>query len=746
MKLVQEINFKDLFKKIKGLDYRHYISAGITVIFALLTVFVFPTSFIRIGESLRDVWTSLVFYVQELFEANFGAAPSVNVYSVVPWTPIWGLPATWEEFQAAWGKYWEIWATEENLTAYFLKLSEIAEGLSKWVLLIVVPLVLIGYMLFRRYLETQNNDYNKDSAALTRAKRIADVTYIPVKKWIKGFIEFNRDNSTYYKLWLFIWAVNFNVVVIFLEFVAFYLYFVVSFDFLNIYRQVYKLFIDISVPVNFIPLPAWCLIAYLIFCAVRKNIGYANLNHMEHQNRGFINERPIVYMVCGTMGKKKTTAVSDMLLSQEVMFRDKALEKLLENDMKFPQFPWINLENNLKWAMLEHKVYNLATCRDYIRRQRALFYAPRDEWEYKRIGKHLKKNFNIEYENHLFDYDYERYGMYYDDELKLTDVWSVIETYAQLYLIYVTQSALIISNFSIRTDTVISDLGNFPMRDNDFFKRSAGDIDFISRYSKIADFDAFRLNRKVIEDNINKDSFEFGAVGITEVGKERKNNLELQEKKKKDEQTNQKNDGFNDWLKMIRHSATVDNFPFTKVITDEQRPESWGADARDLCEIVHIKESSDTRLAMPFFSLFELFYALVYSKFANLYREYRYMRSDNTLPLYLFKKFSAIIEHRYKRVYNLFGYCVLSVQVESGTQDGELKNKKYYICSKKIYSKRFSTDCFSDYFAKKAIRSSVGIDDLAEYKDVKASFDELKQQNSYFINDLVYKQEKENKE
>lgn len=744
MKLVQEINFKDLFKKIKGLDYRHYISAGITVIFALLTVFVFPTSFIRIGESLRDVWTSLVFYIQELFEANFGAAPSVNVYSVVPWTPIWGLPATWEEFQAAWGKYWEIWATEENLNAYFLNLSEVAEGLSKWVLLIVVPLVLVGYMLFRRYLETQNNDYNKDSPALTRAKRIADVTYIPVKKWIKGFIEFNRDNSTYYKLWLFIWAVNFNVVVIFLEFVAFYLYFVVSFDFLNIYRQVYKLFIDISVPVNFIPLPAWCLIAYLIFCAVRKSIGYANLNHMEYQNRGFINERPILYMICATMGKKKTTAESDMLLSQEVMFRDKALEKLLENDMKFPQFPWINLENNLKWAMLEHKVYNLATCRDYIRRQRALFYAPRDEWEYKRIGKHLKKKFNLEYENHLFDYDYERYGMYYDDELKLTDVWSVIETYAQLYFIYVTQSALIISNFSIRTDTVISDLGNFPMRDSDFFKRSARDIDFISRYSKIADFDAFRLNRRVKEDNINKDSFEFGAVGITEVGKERKNNLELQDKKKKDEQTNQKNDGFNDWLKMIRHSATVDNFPFVKVITDEQRPESWGADARDLCEIVHIKESSDTRLAMPFFSLFELFYALVYSRFANLYREYRYMRSDNTLPLYLFKKFSAIIEHRYKRVYNLFGYCVLSVQVESGTQDGELKNKKYYICSKKIYSKRFSTDCFSDYFAKKAIRSSVGLDDLAEYKDVKASFDELKQQNSYFINDLVYKQEKEN--
>ena len=51
-------------------------------------------------------------------------------------------------------------------------------------------------------------------------------------------------------------------------------------------------------------------------------------------------------MICGTMGQKKTTAITDMTLSQEKMFRDKAFDKLLENDMKFPYFPYINLENN----------------------------------------------------------------------------------------------------------------------------------------------------------------------------------------------------------------------------------------------------------------------------------------------------------------------------------------------------------------------------------------------------------------
>lgn len=34
--------------------------------------------------------------------------------------------------------------------------------------------------------------------------------------------------------------------------------------------------------------------------------------------------------------------------------------------------------------------------------------------------------------------------------------------------------------------------------------------------------------------------------------------------------------------------------------------------------------------------------------------------------------------------------------------------------TKKIYSKRFSMDCFSDFFTEKALRSPVGINDLEE--------------------------------
>ena len=120
-------------------------------------------------------------------------------------------------------------------------------------------------------------------------------------------------------------------------------------------------------------------------------------------------------------------------------------------------------------------------------------------------------------------------------------------------------------------------------------------------------------------------------VAITEIGKERGNNLELKEVKKKNDETNQKNDLFNSWLKMCRHSATVDNYPFIKVFTDEQRPESWGADARDLCDIVNIVSAGDTKLALPFYTIEDMLSEMVFNRFTALYYDFRYRRGDNTL-------------------------------------------------------------------------------------------------------------------
>ena len=730
-------------KKLKQIHYMHYIAFATSIALVAVAVFVFPKGIIRVKESFVDLWTSLVYYVAKLFDVNFNVIPTVNNYSVVPFTPIFNLPATWEEFVILWGKYWQLFITKTNISDYLYRVGEIIGDISQFLLLAGVPIVLLLVMLFKRYLAKENNDYDKDSKAVTFAKWFGEHVYAPCVAWCKRFIFFLKKNDKYYKIWLLIWLYNFNVIVMGIEFVAYYLYFVVSFDFINLYRQAYKLFCDLSVSVAFLPGFSWVLIGLLIFLHVRKKIALAVLRHHEAMNCGFINERPIVVMTCGTMGKKKTTMTTDMMLLQEKMFRDKALELLLENDLKFPNFPWCNLENYIKRCMKEHKMFSLATIKEELNHLKLHFYQSLElgKKDGKAVRRHLKKRHGLKYHNCIFGYDYEKYGLTYDDSLKVVEIWSVIEAYAQEYYVYVIKSSLLISNFSVRTDSIIEDLGNLPLRDNDFYNRNSKFIYEFSRYAKIIDYNALRLGRKIGEDDPKKDSFEFGVGGTTEVGKERKNNLQLQELKKKDEGANQKNDGFNDWLKMIRHSATIDYFPFVKFFTDEQRPESWGADARDLCEIIHIKDSGKTKLALPFFALEELIYEFIYDKFVAVYLKYRFVRADNTLLMYLFKKLMARMQRYYKRIYNTYGYAKMTVQVESGTQDGELCEKAYYLDNKRIYADRFSTDCFSDFFTTKALRSSVGIDDLEEYQTSKATLEELKMQNSYFILDLVQKQE-----
>lgn len=699
---------------LKSLDYRHYICIAITLAFMATSIFAFPYAFKRMCECFRDFGTSIAYYFCKLFGIGEVRA-TINDVSEMPIYLPNGFPATWEEFQLYWAKYWDIFFKWETMSAYWQTVGNVA--LSFVYILFFVPILIVVYYMLKRVLDKQNNDYNVDSKYLRRFKKLSDKTYRPAKAWLQGFVDFVKENKAYYIIWACIFAYAFNFFAIAIEFVSYYLYFCMSFDFVNLYRQIYKLIVDLSVVFTKIPLWLWLVIGYGVICVLRKKIAYLRLNHFEMKNRGFINERSIVCFIVGTMGKGKTTMEIDMGLSTEAMFRDKAFELLLENDLRFPYFPWINFENALRDAMEKHAVYNLATCKRFVR-------SKQKNWE---RNKSQKK---------IFMYDFERYGLTSCDELCVKDIWQVLESYAQLYFIYIVQSSLIIGNLSTRTDNVIDDIGNFPIWNTDFFKRDARLIDAYSRHSHILDFDMLRLGKRLVEANEHSDMFEFGVVTITEIGKERLNALELSDVKKSNKRANQKNDLFNYWLKMARHSATVDGYPFIKVFVDEQRPESWGADARELSEIVHIVARNDKKLAMPFFAIEELIYDFVFSRFVNLYKKYRYLRGDNTLSMYVLKSICTKIHSYYTGIYNRFSYIPCDIALESGVQDGKMAMKKYYLATKKIYSKRFSTDCFSEFFTEKTLKSWLGLDDLAEFKTEKASFDEMLQENSYFFEDL----------
>ena len=688
------------------------ITAIIFTGMVLLGVFVFTDSYLRLWESLRDLGNSAAYYFCKLCNIESDITVTVNGYSdIFSWGTV--LPEDFDEFKQSAGNYFSLLFDAENFAGWGESVAVFLEVALK-VLLLALPLILALGMAIHKLYKSGNTVHGKDTVPLKVFKTIAKYIYLPVKRTVLSYREFLREYRILWVLWLALWAFHLNLVTIMVEFIAYYFWFVVSFDILTLYTQVNKLLIDLQVIFKHFPWWSIAMAAYLLFTRWRKGIALGRLRHFEARNCGFINELPIVSMSCGSMGKKKTTLITDMILSQEVMFRQKALSILQNNDMKFPYFPWVCFEDELRACMEYGTVCNLATVKEWVNLKRGRF----------------ERHGNSDWQ--LYGYDGCRYGAEFDDALKVNDLFDVLETYAQAYFIYIIQSSLIVANYSIRTDNAQIDRGNFPLWITDFFSESERE----SRHAHILDFDVLRLGRKVMENNPKVGSFEFGVVGITEIGKERGNNLELKEVKKGTDEANQKNDLFNSWLKMCRHSATVDNFPFIKVFTDEQRPESWGADARDLCDVIHIVSSGDTRLTLPFYTIEDMISEWAFNRFIRLYEDFRFRRGDNTLLVHILKSITAWLWHRNIRVYNRYGYSILKIEKERGTMDGKMENKKYFLMNGKIYANRFSTDCFSDYFNDMAKRSGAGLNDYREYVTEKATVEELKQQNSYFINAL----------
>lgn len=688
------------------------ITALIFIGVVLLGVFVFSDSYLRVWESICDLGNSVVYYFCKLCGIKNDIAVTVNGYSeVFSWGTV--LPEDFDEFKEGAENYFALLFNAENFAGWGNAVAAFMETALK-VIMLALPCVFALVLLVKKLYKSSNTKHGKDTLPLKVFKAVAKYTYQPVKRAILSYKEFLREYKAVWILWLVGWAFHLNLVSIVIGFVAYYLWFVVSFDILTLYTQVNKLLIDLQVIFKHFPWWSIAMAAYILFTRWRKGIALSRLRHYEARNCGFINELPIVSMSCGSMGKKKTTLITDMILSQEVMFRQKAQAILQNNDMKFPHFPWICFEKELEKCMEYGTVCNLAMVKEWVNLKRRRF------------------------ENHgntawqLYGYDVFRYGYEYDDALKVSSLFDILEIYAQAYFIYVMQSSLIMSNYSIRTDNKLMDGGNFPLWLTDFFSENKRR----SRYAHILDFDVLRLGKKVMENNLKAGSFEFGVVGITEIGKERGNNLELKEVKKGTDEANQKNDLFNSWLKMCRHSATVDNFPFIKVFADEQRPESLGADARDLCDVIHIVSSGDTRLTLPLYTVEEMISEWAFNRFIRLYEDFRFRRGDNTLLVHILKSATAWIWRRNIRMYNRYGYSILRIEKERGTMEGKIENKKYFLMNAKIYGRRFATDCFSDYFNDMARNSGMGLDDYREYVTEKASVAELKEQNSYFINAL----------
>ena len=298
-------------------------------------------------------------------------------------------------------------------------------------------------------------------------------------------------------------------------------------------------------------------------------------------------------------------------------------------------------------------------------------------------------------------------------------------------------NSLILANFSIREDFIIMNCGNFILYDTDFFTHPV--CRETTHFSHILNYDILRMGKTMIEDSTVKNCFEFGVVVITEIGKERGNNLENLHIKKNSTECNVKNDLFVFKIKMARHAGTIDNYCFCFFIFDEQRTMSLGADLREVCDQLVIKKRSPMKLAIPFFFFESALYDWLRCGFKNFYYGYRYSHGNKSLLITLLKNIVSVVFVWVEGIYSIFGFSVLSFIHTHGTgtdDKGDKKELYYYLSFAKIYNYRYATDTHAEYCRVSARASGWSLSESPTYTSLNAPDYEIHMTNSHFVSEM----------
>lgn len=584
---------------------------------------------------------------------------------------------------------------------------------------ILIPLVILAINMF---FKPKDFEFDVTSHSYKAWNKFYTKVVSPSKEFIKGQISFLKQNSYVKYCLIFSLLIYFNLASIIIDFLAYYFYFISKFDFSSIWELIYLLLLEMTPSLFRIPLWFYILVIYYLFCKWRKNNALDILRHHDAINCGFVKGSGVLIMINGAPGAGKTLLQTDMSITCEMMFRQQAKEIMDEVRDLFPNFRYDLLRKKLDLWIKTKRIKNLVDCEDFINYLYSLFKSSTyfcSSWNY---------------------YDYEKYGLYFDNSLKHEFLFDDLLDYSKAYFIYQSDFALLISNYPIRAEHRRYKNDHMVMFDYDYFRTECFDIED-STYSKVIDYDMLRLAKKKKEDNKNANIPIAYVFALTELGKERGNSLDNQELKKKSDETNQKNDGFTDYLRVGRHPATIRNRTFFKIFFDEQRASSCGVALSGITEdILTIdKKKTETKNSMYFYFIRLMIMKFGISISSKFFNRYETLRNDRNLATLFFSWLSKVSNRSYTRYINNYNYKRVRFYLQNGTlPEGESSATlcTYYLSYKKLYANRYASDYLRTFFDEKGRSSELGIADLLDYNDVYPSWTDITSQNSYFGDQL----------
>lgn len=713
------------------------------IVFSLyLTVTRFFGVSVRMLQAIEDFGRSCAYHFlgyfekQDLIKTTVQELPS-NMDAV--------LPLTWAEFKEKMNLFWRLLINKENAAACFGKIGNTLSSVCLMLLILMIPLSLLFLVTWLAYY-TIDNEHGKKSKALHVWYKLEDLFYYPIKKFIRSYLCFILDKSQRLLLiaLCLIWAYNFNLLTIALETLAFILWLPFSMQWGNIFLQFAKLAVDLSVPLTFLPTWSLCLIGYVIFDFFRRCKGYDRLEEREEQNKRFLFENVGNFIITGPPRAGKTQLNTDMGISQEILFREVAQEKSLEHHMEFPFFEWDILEQSITKMRERVPTFSLTFIREWIPTMEYFFtcraiIAPQ---EYNTALLKLK-NWGYQGDDFIFNYDWKRHGMEYDNGLKIMTLFKSVELYAEEYYIYTHPTPLAFGNYPIKSRKIWKDFGNYPLLKVDYFRPSPRELEKMSDYNHIVNNDALRLGRQKDPNGKFNNSYDIGVLNFSELGKELGNQITNRGKgKEKDsEKCNANNDLWTVNAKMISHGCTIDYFTYFRILSDEQRALSILADFRELGSELKILRKRDEKIIMPFFAFEELFFKISQALMKKLTLFFKSRHGKMTLFFYISLRLYSLIFNHYMRVYNTFASYQQDVTIMDQSKGETMKSGKvfkYNINRKKICSDVYATGFFFPYYHEKWKRSKVGgLNSTPQFTSLDPTLEQMRFMESHF-NDSVF--------
>lgn len=302
--------------------YPYYICTVISLVLLGMGIFRFPNAIGRLVESCKDFGKSIAVMFCEMFDIETNIRSTVNdlpdysFLNVRDWffnlfgkssvggkSPSTFIPAEWDDFKAGFVRYWKAFANKRNFLLYIFFLLQLLYY-PFLAIMLYIPLSLGIRKLFKKYYlreqkrpeTTQANGQPQDEPEtgelaelpITDSKQLRSwrkfyyKVILPVFLWFVSLVEWIKERPKLWQFWLLLVLLYFNVFTILIEFIAFYIHLLVHVDVYNLYRQIYKLFLDLYAVYSVLTPVAVFVLVYL---GIKRFIKYVQYEQIEREAR-----------------------------------------------------------------------------------------------------------------------------------------------------------------------------------------------------------------------------------------------------------------------------------------------------------------------------------------------------------------------------------------------------------------------------------------------------------------------------